>query len=286
MVASGVQLSAISAVAGLVVAIGWLFPRLPSGSQYTGDAATVSPCTFAGAAERSLSEVGSVNIDPHADNFNKCDLLLKPTDGQSEIDVKFSLEYRTPRTTPRHRQRPSEYELNISIPSGDSRKNPSLCPITDTATRAVTKFLNEGGEFQFRNPNDQTSLIHVNACGLLDVSTLTRFELVTAGEPDLWNWLCRWGSDGDLDVSIRFDQGEPNSVKLESFGRFSGYLKPHGDDANNDNCLAVIRYRQLPAANSHPEYEMVRVAVYGERPLDAVCDVARQLAQDVAMNLT
>jgi hypothetical protein len=278
-------------------------PAPLSGSHYFGNPAAIDPCTFAYPAEYALSDVGSGHVDPHADNFNKCDLLIDPSNGQSEVDIKFAVELPNsqdsdPASTvqngsvtvktydgsdcDRVLSQTNQYELNISTRS-DSLRNPSLCHVVDTATNAVVEFLNRGEKFRLRDPNDRKSLIHFDACDLLDVPTLTHLELARAGEPDLWKWLCRWSSEGDLDVSLRFDQGRTEMLKLESFGRFTGYLKPKGDDANGDNCLAVIQFRQLSPAGQ--EYEMVRVAVYGERPLEAVCDVARQLAQDAAMNL-
>jgi hypothetical protein len=47
-----------------------------------------------------------------------------------------------------------------------------------------------------------------------------------------------------------------------------------------------FEYRQPPVANGGPQYQMVHIVVYGNRPVDALCDVTRQLALDAAMNLT
>jgi hypothetical protein len=269
----------------------------------------INPCSFAEPPERSLSKIGSVQVDPHTNNFNECDLILDPATGRHGVEVQFSLEYPgtlgDPASVTRYGSvtvktydasdcdqvlsQTNHYELDISAKYRDGSTGGNLCSIVDKATIADRNFLNEGGKLQVRSRwADPTSLIHVDACGLLDPSTLTHFGLATAGRQGLWNWRCNWPSTAksDANINIRFDQGQPGSVRLEPFGRFSGYVEPRGDDEDADDCVAVIEYRNLPdAAVDDPVYEMVRVAVYGTGSLEAVCDMARRLGQDVASNL-
>jgi len=156
--------------------------------------------------------------------------------------------------------------------------------LANTATQADIGYLNSGQRLTQRTNVPTWSLIHVDACGLLDANVLSGAGVTPIGAPEFGSWTCRWNSS-DLGVKVQFDQGTPDSGNLVQLGSHTGVVEPGGDGDGDNNCRVEIEYHSFSGDDGDQEFEMVHVVVYGSEPDTALCVPATKLAAVAADHL-
>jgi hypothetical protein len=124
---------------------------------------------------------------------------------------------------------PSNVNVFARLKNGQA----DLCRIADAASDAAVSVLNQGTLLPRRLAVTEKSLLDVDACTLLDASTLTGVGVDgSAPAPEYGSWECRWGAAGVRSAKVSFDQGPPltssrdgNPIKL---GRWNAFVLPNG----------------------------------------------------------
>ncbi|WP_030684858.1 serine/threonine-protein kinase [Streptomyces sp. NRRL B-1347] len=243
------QFVIVAAVAVVTLAAAvWLPPLWPDGGDggdggdgrrtapVLGDHRTLDPCALADPA--ALKRFGEPELDRHYGNFDRCDILVD-TGGDDPVDVQFHFDTGGGSGLPQpHR---TEGRVAVVKESGDSDEcvrtmlpatdrdahvtivvedggsaapdarggAARLCAMADAATRVAVRRLNDG-PLARRPEAAPGSLVHEDACALLDARALEAIPGVDARDPDVGfgNWDCEWASTtSDLWLELRFDQG-------------------------------------------------------------------------------
>jgi hypothetical protein len=266
----------------------------------------LNPCSLALPAQKQLRKFGTAELNKHAGNFNRCDFTVTPPKA-SPVDVEFQMllprdfdsstiiSTTTIDSIPvqqdafagtecdRELSPSKSYFININAHYvDDSGTGADLCRIADVAVAAAASQLNSGG--LATRTFDKASLATVDACQLLTASALTGAGVAaTPGEPDFGAWQCRYGSNGDIQVNLRFDQGQldvtPHSP-LTQIGSYPGVVEPDGD-GGSQNCMTQIQFRGIDAST----FELVDLVVRGPQSSTALCGPATALAEEATAHL-
>jgi hypothetical protein len=268
------------------------------------------PCGL--LSDRAMAGFGSTSMDPHQENFSRCDLFVQTPKDQVDLRAIFADPGSTPpeaavRQGAIRVQYGSESDGdctdflilsdNTSIvmdaeDDGNGALNPKLCAIANAGTRFAVNLLNTSGVPQRKAPFDPASLANLHACGLLDARALAVVPGVNAaqGESGYGDWSCEWdsGSTSTL-VKLRFDQGEPptpsDGTPLQ-FGSRQAYLETDLDGPNT--CDVVVIGRTYTATNGDQIAEMVLLTVDGgnvPQVQSQLCNTAQNLGSSVAAAL-
>lgn len=274
-----------------------------------GDPRTADPCALTEPA--ALRPFGDTELDIDYGNFDRCDVLVYSGE-DSAVDVKVSFdngpapEQAAPAKTigavsvvegdaqsdecDRTLLLPGDRSTNITVTARQTGKGPApLCGIADVATRSAAKVIGRG-EIPRRSPQlPAVSLVHQDACLLLDADALASVPGIDASHPDVGfgRWDCEWDSTTtDLFVSLRFDRDQPPTAADGKATRLSGYrafIEPKGD--GDRTCLARVVYRSYADQDSQRAVEMVQLVVGGSRSTHRLCELATNLASSAATQL-
>ncbi|NGO13496.1 serine/threonine protein kinase, partial [Streptomyces sp. HC44] len=286
------------------------------GQSLIGDPHTADLCTLADTT--ALGRFGDAQVDVDYGNFDRCDVLVH-TGGENRIDVSIELRPGSPPETSQPsrtigkidilEEEPASDECELLlVPDNDAdgilvgiRVNvgdgsvtggtATLCAVADSAARSAAEDLNRG-PVPRRSPGyRKASLAWANACKLLDAKALSVVPGLKSDAPrkvGVANWSCEWSSDvDDLETEIGFYRDQPKSAEDGDPVRLSGYdaiVEPEGsgDDAK---CTVFVEYRRYSGLNAETAAEMLRLQVAGQRPTDALCKTATELATSAAAEL-
>jgi hypothetical protein len=269
-----------------------------------GDPRTADPCALTDPG--ALTRFGSAERETDYGNFNRCDVIVRS--GESEVDVKVEFD------TPASGGPPSEpvetvgrvgilrqpvdgdeCERTLLLADGNrveltsvqNGEGPAdLCAIADTATTSAVQVLGRG-EIP-RRPTPARSLIHANACALLDAEPLSRYPGVDAVNPDIGfgDWSCRWHSTttpGSL--LVRFDRNQPLNAEDGRPVRVADRPAFLEHDADEESCTVKVVHRDYVDGDSQPMVELLLVVVTGPQPPEPRCALATALAEPAAAAL-
>jgi hypothetical protein len=281
---------------------------LPPDSPVVGDPATADPCALTDAV--ALARFGDAVRDAEYGNFDRCDVIVKSSGG-SEVDVK--VEFNNPDQNgnpPGPIERVGQVGILREAPNGDlcdrtlfladgynvnitAQENGDgqvdLCAMADTATASAATVLSRGEIPRRTTPADATSLIHADACGLLNAAALAKFPGVDALHPEVGfsGWECRWRSTTSSDILlVRFDRNEPLTAADGRPTQFAGHtalVQPEG--YGYDTCQVQVVQRQYTGINFSPKVELLLVVIEGSEPADQLCGLATSLAEPAAAAL-
>ncbi|PAZ16447.1 serine/threonine protein kinase [Streptomyces sp. SA15] len=276
-----------------------------------GDPHTADLCALSDTD--ALGRFGKAEIDLDYGNFDRCDTLVRPDD-KTRIDVSIQL---LPGSPPESSQ-PSRTIGNIGVieepPDSDEcallltspdgtvvgvRVNvgdgtvlggsATLCTVADVAGQSAADVLNRGPLPRRSPPYPDNSLAWGNACELVDAKALNVVPGLKA-EPEevgVANWSCEWSSDvDDLETEVGFFRDQPKTTDDGDLVRLSGYdafVVPEGN--GDDTCTVFVEYRRYSGQNAETAAEMLRLHVGGQRPVDELCAMVRDLAAPAAAEL-
>jgi hypothetical protein len=278
----------------------------PAAAPLVGDPHTADPCALTDTAP--LTRFGEAVRDADYGNFNRCDITVNSED--SSVDVKVELDNPTPDGNPpgpiqtvghigilREPVDGDECDRTLLLADGhrvaitaqqDGDGQADLCALADTATTSAVNALSRG-ELPRRATLPANSLIHSDACALLDANALSRFPGVDALHPETGfaDWECRWNSTTSSgSLLVRFDRNQPltaadgRPVKLA--GR-DAFVQPDG--YGDKTCQVQVVHRQYTGADTQPKLEILLVVLSGSQPPNQLCDLATKLAAPAAANL-
>ncbi|MER5209616.1 serine/threonine-protein kinase [Streptomyces sp. NPDC002838] len=279
-------------------------------SALIGDPHTADLCAL--SDPDALGRFGKAQVDLDYGNFDRCDTLVHPDD-KSRIDVSIQLRPGSPPESSQPsrtigkigviEEPPESDECGLLLTSPDGtvvevRVNvgdgtvlggsATLCTVADAAAQSAADVLNQGPLPRRSPPYPDASLAWANACELLDAKALQVVPGLKA-EPDVGvaNWSCEWSSDvDDLETEVGFFRDQPKSTDDGDLIRLSGYdafVVPEGN--GDDTCTVFVEYRQYSGQNAETAAEMLRLHVGGQRPVEELCDMARDLAGPAAAEL-
>jgi hypothetical protein len=275
---------------------------------YIGDPATADPCALLDLD--ALGAYGEARLDTDDGNFNHCDVVLDTDTGWVDLELYFYHSTAEPdrgETTMhgpigviRYEGEHGECERTLVLPDGgnlvsvdaeqDDSGGSDLCAIADTATEGALAVL-DAGPVPRRGDEAPASLIHADACGLLDDEALERFPGVDAHDPfrGFGDWQCIWYSTtSDRKLELVFDRDDPpkpeDGERIELAGR-TAFIE--GDHWGEDTCLVSLIHRDYPSGNGDgtTTADYVRVIVSGGESQDERCALAVDLAGSAATAL-
>ncbi len=302
-------------VAAIVVLLGSTAGSTPAGPQQApsasftvGDPRTADPCSVAKPAE--LARFGETDLDAGYGNFNQCAVILR-THAGANVDVIVQLD---PSTTRRNfpgeveehgaltviRHLPTDVECSRTIMLADQthvvlrarvqhHEPADLCTIADTATAGALAVLSRGDLPRRVVAPDATSLERVDACGLADADTLSRFPGVDALRPEIGfgRWECRWHSTTSpatlLVVFKRSPQLTVEDGQPTRFGGREAFIKAGGYGTRS--CVAQIVHRRYSNLNTSSRFELLQVVLLGSLPPEDLCRMVNDIAEPTAANL-
>lgn len=281
-------------------------PAPPATASIVGDPHTADPCALTDPAP--LTRFGDVVRDADYGNFNRCDITVDSED--SSVDVKVELDDPAPDGNPpgpiqtvgrigilRELADGDECDRTLLLTDGhrveitaeqDGDGQADLCALADTATTSAVNALSRG-EIPRRAALPASSLIHANACGLLDANALSRFPGVDALHPETGfaDWECHWNSTTSAaSLLVRFDRNQPLTAAdgrpIKVAGR-DAFVQPDG--YGDKTCQVQVVQRQYTGMDTQPKLELLLVVVSGPQPSGQLCDLATKLAGPAAANL-
>jgi len=285
-----------------------------------GDPHTADLCALADTA--ALDRFGEPELDADAGNFDRCAVLVHSADAP-RIDVSLRLRTGSPpetsetfETSPpasatgkiRVLEETSEDDacMRLLVPPGTRADGTlvevraktdgslpdgttTLCEAADTAARSAARILNQGPIPRRSPAYPAASLAWKNACALLDAKALSVVPglRTDAPQPGVANWDCEWSSDvDDLETTIAFHRDQPKTAADGDPLRLSGYdavVTPYGN--GDDTCTVFVEYRRYGGRDAETYAEMVRLYVRGHRPVDELCEMAKDLSASAAARL-
>ncbi|CAL9541264.1 serine/threonine-protein kinase [Streptomyces sp. enrichment culture] len=279
-----------------------------------GDPRTADVCALADSAALDQFGNGDVRVDVDYGNFDRCDVLVG-VDDKTRIDTSIRLLDGSPpegskpvRTVGRIgiREEPAEsdeckrlltyggdtgarVEVRVNMGKGSVvGGNATLCTVADKAAAGAAEVLDRGPVPRRSPAYPRTSLAWTDACGLLDAKALSAVPGLKVDVPEVGvaNWSCKWSSDVDeLDATIAFFRDQPRSaVGGATSTTLSGYRTVVGPN-DDDTCTAFVEYRRYSGQDAETAAEMVRLDASGQRPMDQLCTMARDLATGAAAGL-
>ncbi|MFD2420479.1 hypothetical protein [Amycolatopsis pigmentata] len=269
-----------------------------------GDPREADPCALTDAP--SLTRFGEAERDAAYGGFGRCDVIVR-SGSDSKVDLKVELANPVPREVPlpetvgavgiqrepldggecvRTLTLADGYRVRLTAHQTDNGQA-DLCAIADTATKSAVDRLSGGQKIPRRPAPDPSSLIHSDACALLDTNALARYPGVDAVHPDagFGRWSCRWHSTttpGSL--LVRFDRNQPLNADNGTPVRIAGRQAFVDAAADQDTCEVDVVYRQYSDTGS-PIVELLVVAFDAPWRSDQRCDLATSTAEAAAANL-
>ncbi|MEL3950619.1 serine/threonine protein kinase, partial [Streptomyces sp. LNU-CPARS28] len=257
-----------------------------SGRSVVGDHRTADPCALADPAV--LKRFGQADLDRDYGNFDRCDVIVdtgddEPVDVEVHFDTGGASDLPAPQRTEGAVRVVKEAEdsdacVRTLLPAGDPDVNISvvakqdegtapLCPMADAAAAKAVDVLNEG-RIARRSPAPAHSLVHEDACALLDPKDLEAVPGVDAKDPDVsfGGWDCKWASTtGDLWLEVRFDRGQPPTGDDGILTRVGGRRAVVQPDAEGPRtCLVRVVHRTYTDPGGDDAVETVNVTVGGD----------------------
>ncbi|MFD3583077.1 protein kinase [Streptomyces sp. NPDC058683] len=274
-----------------------------------GEARTADPCKLLDAA--SLSRFGGTELDPDYGEIDRCDVLVKNTDGDDNADVQVNLDadqdnYEGDLTTRvvGHLTvvdlKPDNDSCERAVLTADRHQiriigkklgkvAPDPCDLADAATDHVVGVLDDGPVPRRTAPPAADSLARLDACALLGAADLARVPGVDADNLDrgFGGWDCDWSSDdGNREVEIQFsrdnsldsDDGHPVDI-----AGTRGYFV--ADEAEDDSCTVRTPHRTYTDSAGDHTVELFQLTVYAPLPEKKLCGDAEDLAAAVVGNI-
>jgi hypothetical protein len=298
------------AAVGLLVSRPWAQPAAATHSSVIGDPRGADPCGLMNA--RTLSRFGQANLDPAYGNFDRCDVLVAAGGGQVDVEDQF-LNPTTPAPPlPGTVQRigsigvmrgtidnqeclrtvllADQNQILVSAHvTGNQPSSADLCAMAESATQTAATVLNTSGVPRRASAPDPHSLATVDACRLLDTTSLATVPGVDANQADarFGDWECRWSSNStNTTVDVRFDRNSPltsaNGTPAQ-IGSRPAYVQP-GDDGPG-TCAVEVEHRTYTSTSGDQLAEIVRVTVAGAGLQSQLCGTATQLSSAVVAHL-
>ncbi|WP_369640660.1 serine/threonine-protein kinase, partial [Nocardia sp. JMUB6875] len=306
----------LAAVTLVLALLGWVAIARPFDADRTsdsaqqlsviGDAHTADPCALADPQTVAQFD-GASRQNPEAGDFNRCDIILHPGGGM--VNIVFSLENPTPETPTGSIEQtgafgllrsaaradrcfrivllPDRFQIGVEAEKfRDGRFD--LCAIADAAAAGAVAVAARGTLPRRSAVRPRTSLLHADACNLLDPEGLSQYPGVNAKEPEIGfgNWECRWHSTtapGYLRVA--FDRRDPMTAgdgQPIALPDHTGYLRL---DDTDDTCTVGIVHREYVSSDSTRKVELVDVVVGGPQAPERRCQLATALATSVAAGM-
>ena len=235
-----------------------------------------------------LKRFGQADLDRDYGNFDRCDVIVdtgddEPVDVEVHFDTGGASDLPAPQRTEGAVRVVKEAEdsdacVRTLLPAGDPDVNISvvakqdegtapLCPMADAAAATAVDVLNEG-RIARRSPAPAHSLVHEDACALLDPKDLEAVPGVDAKDPDVsfGGWDCKWASTtGDLWLEVRFDRGQPPTGDDGILTRVGGRRAVVQPDAEGPRtCLVRVVHRTYTDPGGDDAVETVNVTVGGD----------------------
>lgn len=315
--------TAVAAVAALVT--GFVFVRplwtttggAPAGPNTLGtDPAGMDPC--AAISTKALTPFGEPFVDPEVLNFGSCVVTTTlPDDAgkvQTRLDLTGPLRY-PPRPPVPGKMGEIEYpdardgacERAISLADTnrivvtsralERAQDAPLCSFSEAVLSGVLTTLANGPLPRRAQPLPGWSLVHVDACGLLDDAT-TAGALGRAKKPDrgFGGWDCTWEHDPRT-ISVEFSREWPIEADPDvpgeriDIGSRKAVVAPV--PGKHPECAVKVVHRfytpalpVLPGTDPHRE-EVAVVSVEDTTAAggDALCATARSLAEVLVRRL-
>lgn len=272
------------------------------------------PCALVSVED--FERFGSVWLDPDYGGFDRCDVIVSSSAGNSEveIDVEISLSAASATDLPQASERVGRIGISEAGPGPDEctrglvlprETDPGklvwinvdgssdvtlLCEMADRAAHraaeTLSNLIRDGESLPHRSPPlPETSLVHHDACELIDSATLVTVadinpESYTA---DFANWGCEWVGD-TTEVMLGFTRNDPLTSDLTQFGDFVAQIEK--DAEGTDSCVALLEYRRYEDLNEGDRRaEMVYVDVTNQDSSTSACTMAEELATAAAEHL-
>lgn len=291
--------------AAVPIAVGATVALWPAGPvSVVGEPREADPCALTDAP--SLTRFGEAERDPAYGGFNRCDVIVL-SGPDSEIDLKVELETPVPREAPPAetvgavgiQREPADggecvrtltladgYRVRLTSHQID-KGQADLCAIADTATDYAVGRLSGGQQIPRRPVPAPSSLIHSDACALLDTEALARYPGVDAVHPDTGfaRWSCRWHSTttpGSL--LVRFDRNRPLNADAGTPVMVAGRQAFVDANSDQDTCQVDVVDHQYSDTGS-PIVELLVVAFAAPWRSDQRCDLATRTAEAASAHL-
>jgi hypothetical protein len=280
-------------------------PVAATRSAVIGDPRTADPCGLMSAA--MLSRFGQDNLDAAYGNFDRCDVLVQAGGGQVDVEDQFLNPTAPAPTLPGTVLRIGSVgvmrgtvnnqeclrtvllaDQNLILVSahvtGDQPSSADLCAMAESATQTAVTVLNRSAVPRRGSAPDPHSLATVDACKLLDGTSLAIVPGIDANQADarFADWECKWSSNStNTTVDVRFDRNSPLTAADGSpvqIGSRPAFVQP-GDDGPGTCAVEVeVEHRTYTSTNVNQIAEIVRVAVAGSALQSQLCSTATQLA--------
>nr|WP_063779286.1 serine/threonine-protein kinase [Kibdelosporangium sp. MJ126-NF4]CEL17288.1 putative serine/threonine protein kinase [Kibdelosporangium sp. MJ126-NF4]CTQ91482.1 putative serine/threonine protein kinase [Kibdelosporangium sp. MJ126-NF4] len=278
-----------------------------------GDPHTADPCALLDAT--ALGKFGSTELDADYGNFNRCDVLIRPSEGPGEVDVRLEFAVVPPSGEPpgqdtqvgqlpvirypgndgkctRRVTLPGErYSVPITTKFTKEQFPVDLCAVADEAVaNAVTRLQRSTVARRQVQPVPE-SLINLDACALPSADALSLFPGVDANNPrpQFGDWECQWLSTTTRSVlTVRFDQHRPLTAAEGKLTRIAGRpaaVKENGTSGPN-TCKVNVEYRQYTDNTGRTATEALHVIVLSDQiPNSRMCQLATAIAEPIAAKL-
>src|SRR5690606_14316098 len=206
-----------------------------AGTDFFGDPVTLDPCAMLDV--EALAEFGDAWLAADRGTFSRCNAVVTDTEGH-EAELELLIMRTTGDIAPgeiervgvvdviRHEPEPEECERTLALPDGEHFVSldveqhrggeADLCGVAEAAVDAATAVLNDGQVPRRASEPDAASLIHLDACELLDKEALELFPGVDATHPvdAFGGWDCRWHSTtSGQQLRVLFERTRPLTVE-------------------------------------------------------------------------
>ncbi|MEU4745279.1 protein kinase [Actinosynnema sp. NPDC023658] len=298
----------VAVVAVLLLVADVLVPKLFADHDTTGDPVTMDPCALLDPTTLSRFTSRPIRVDATLMPFNQCALFLPMSDEEGDV-VQVSLKVQQPNlygirsTTPpglgpvkRHGVVKGECANDIPMPDRNwvqivakhrQGKPADLCGVVDALTTGTLLVLSAGQIPRLATPRPPQSLVHVDACTLLEGEDMVRaLDTEVPPYPELGGWGCSWEAS-PKEVVIEFNRKEPldpTDGRPTTIGGRPAYIDPDVP-AWPEACLVKIEHRRF----QDDPVRIERVDVFYDRSdvedTEQLCDTAVALAEAVVSRL-
>lgn len=264
-----------------------------------GDHRTADPCALTKPA--ALAAFGDADRDPAYGGFNRCDTIVQTDSGSVDVEVELdggsTSDITGPSTTEGRvrlvKEPPDGGECDRTLlltgrdhvhatvtakPADDAGPATSLlCRMADVASADAVSAVNavpSGGQIVRRSPPlPADSLVHRDACTLLDAKALEAVPGIDATDPDIGfgNWDCSWGSTtSDTYVQVYFDRGDPLTAANGTPTRLGGhraFVAPPNEEGDHTALVQLVA--RTDGTGGDAIHELVEVVVGGSSRSDS-----------------
>ncbi|MGH3670461.1 MAG: serine/threonine-protein kinase, partial [Pseudonocardiaceae bacterium] len=293
LVVAGSCLAVLATVAGLLAFHpGSSAPTTPL--TVLGDPHTADPCALIDAA--TFNRFGATSLKTAYGNFNRCDVLVKSADGaQTIVTVDLDntdmlqgtgMKVSPPRVIPqplgdgqcdRVVVLADQSRVSITAKYRSGPRSADLCARADVATQHALAVISKGAIPRRTVPFDTASLARVNACSLLDTTTVARAIGTGPSSPEtgFGNWVCSWHSSAsDITARVYYDRNQPLTSQDGIPITLAGHAAYITQEPDEPDCVTQVVNRRDFDANGDPVDEILMVAVSGPRPVPELCTPA------------